>query len=125
MTASEEALRPRAKFWVESQGAIVMSDWRVRFLEAIDETGSITAASARLKIPYRRLWGKLREVEQNLGVQLVETHAGGAAGGGSRLTEAGRDLVRRYAVYRDGLDDALAQRFREAFEGWPGAQPRP
>lgn len=109
------SLEPRAKFWVERDGLIVMSDWRIRFLEAVGETGSISAAAERLEIPYRRLWAKLKEIEENLGVRLIEAQSGGAGGGGSSLTPAARDLVRRYRSFREGIEADIHERFVSAF----------
>lgn len=116
--------RPRLKLWVEQDGHIVMSDWRIRFLEAIDRTGSISAAAQDLQIPYRRLWAKLREQEANLGISLVVAQAGGTQGGGASLTPEARDLVQRYHTFRDGLEETIDARFAAAFGDWaPGPAP--
>lgn len=40
-------LVPRTKLWLEIDGRIALSDWRVRLLEAVGETGSLKAAAAR------------------------------------------------------------------------------
>lgn len=105
------------KFWVELDGDIVMSDWRIKFLEAIDRTGSISSAAVSLKIPYRRLWAKMKEIEENLGVKLVEGRSGGIRGGGSSITPAARQLIDQYHAFRDGLEDDAEQRFAAAFSG--------
>ena len=47
-------MQPKMKVWVEKDGQLVLSDWRVLFLEAIAETGSLSQAAAKLGIPYRR-----------------------------------------------------------------------
>lgn len=116
---------PRLKLWVEQDGHIVMSDWRIRFLEEIEATGSISGAAQALQIPYRRLWAKLREQEANLGFPLVVAQAGGVQGGGAILTPEARDLVRRYHAFRDGLDEDVAARFRAAFGDWPRGADQP
>ena len=35
-----------SNFWVERNGEVVLSEWRVALLEAVAETGSISAAAA-------------------------------------------------------------------------------
>jgi molybdate transport system regulatory protein len=109
-------MEPRAKLWVEKDGRIVLSDYRVRLLRHIDETGSLAEAAERMQLSYRRAWGKVREIEQNLGVKLVESAAGGAGGGGSRLTDEGRRLVDLYDGFRSSVEQDLAREFARAFE---------
>ena len=92
-----------------------MSDFRVQLLAAIAETGSLAAAAQRMDLSYRRAWGKVREMERNLGLSLVESVAGGAGGGGSRLTIEGAELVRRYQRFADEARRAIAALYDEAF----------
>ena len=80
---------------------------KVALLEAIGETGSISAAGRAMKMSYRRAWQLVEDLNRNLGNPVVETAAGGAGGGGARLTEAGRTLVQQYrAVERAASDTA-------------------
>src|SRR4030067_2002507 len=80
---------PRYNLWLEQDGKVVLSGWRVRPLQAVASTGSITAAAEAVDVPYRRAWEKLKEMEKRLGLSLLETEVGGAGGGGARLTGAG------------------------------------
>ena len=112
---ADRPLEPRAKLWLEIEGKIALSEWRVALLEGIEETGSLAKAAEHLAVPYRTALYKLREIERNLGVRLVATQSGGAEGGGSRLTPEGRELVRRWRAFSAGLDEWVAARFRAAF----------
>ena len=108
-------MQPRANFWIEEEGQVVLSSWRVRLLEAIAETGSISAAADKMSISYRRAWDKIHESEERLGVRLVDTQTGGVGGGGSQLTEAAQDYIKRFREFTSGLNDLISQRFRESF----------
>jgi molybdate transport system regulatory protein len=108
-------MEPRAKLWVEKDGRLVLSDYRVRLLQLIDDTGSLSEAASRMHLSYRRAWGKVREIEENLGVKLVESAAGGAGGGGSRLTSEGRRLVHLYDDYRQRVEADVTQEFAKIF----------
>jgi molybdate transport repressor ModE-like protein len=110
-------LVPQSNLWVERDGQVVLSRWRVRLLEAIEKTGSISAAARVMDVEYHRAWEKLAEMEKGLGVQLVERQAGGPAGGGARLTEAGRDYVERFNVFAEGIDAEVLRRFAQSFPG--------
>ena len=103
---------PRSKVWLERDGEVVLSEWRVELLAAIDETGSLVRAAEKLEVPYRTAWYKLREAEERLGLSLVETQSGGADGGGSRLTPVGRELVARFRRVAAGVAELVDRRFR-------------
>jgi molybdate transport system regulatory protein len=107
----------KANFWVEKDGQVVLSRWRVALLQAIDEAGSISAAAERLGIPYRRAWDRVHECEERLGVKLVDTKTGGTGGGGAQLTPEGAEYVRRFQRFSRGLDEVVRNRFQEVFEG--------
>lgn len=108
-------MEPRAKLWIEIEGKIALSEWRVALLEAVEETGSLAKAAERLGVPYRTASYKLREIEDHLGLRLLEGQSGGAAGGGSRLTPEGHEMVKRWRAFSVGLDDWVEAHFRAAF----------
>ncbi|MET0208974.1 MAG: ModE family transcriptional regulator [Burkholderiaceae bacterium] len=76
---------------------IAIGPGKIALLEALDQTGSITAAAKALGMSYRRAWLLIDETNKSLRTPAVATAAGGAQGGGSVLTESGRALV---ALYR-------------------------
>ena len=104
---------PRHKLWVEQDGRLVMSDYRVRLLELVAETGSLARAAESMGLSYRRAWGKVKELEANLGLQLVTSEAGGAGGGHTALTPAARSLVNAYERFRRRAAADIARAFRE------------
>ncbi len=100
-----------SNFWLERDGQVVLSEWRVALLEAVADTGSISAAAARQGVHFRVAWRKLQEMEARLGTKLTERTTGG-----TRLTPEGLDCVRRFRQFTAGLQELIAQRFAEAFE---------
>lgn len=107
----------RFNVWLDKEGDVALSIWRVQMLEAIARTGSITGAAEALDVPYRRVWERLNECEERLGVQLVARQTGGEGGGGAHLTEAGKDYVARFNRVIEGLSELIQQRFDDAFAG--------
>jgi molybdate transport system regulatory protein len=114
--AMPPTLIPRANLWIESNGRVVLSSWRVRLLEAIAATGSITRAAEQMGVQYRRAWEKLDEMEQGLGFALVDRYVGGPAGGGARLTQAGQEYVARFKQYATAIENLVAGQFTQAFD---------
>jgi molybdate transport system regulatory protein len=115
--AYHQRMEPHVKVWVELNGKIVLGDFRVELLALIEETGSLRDAAARLGLSYRRAWGKIREIEANLGVKLVESAIGGSGGGGSsRLTDEAKQLVQSYRRLDDAMQSHLANEFDRVFK---------
>ena len=108
-------MEPRCKLWIEANGRLALSDYRVRLLRLIEETGSLAQAAGVMGLSYRRAWGKVKEIEANLGVALVESESGGAGGGHTRLTAEGEHWVRRYERFRAAVAVAVAEAYVLAF----------
>lgn len=108
-------LTPHSNLWIERNERVVLSRWRVQLLEAVDATGSITAAAERLGVQYRLAWERLEEMEEGLGLRLVERHVGGPHGGGATLTSTGRDLIARFNAFAEAVDVALRTEFSRHF----------
>lgn len=110
-------LKARSKVWLERGGRAVFGDGKARMLEQIDRTGSLAAAAEALGMSYRGLWGRLREMEQRLGMKLIARKAGGSGGGGSRLTPRGREFLDRYRRFRRGINAIVDARLEKVFGG--------
>ena len=95
----------RFRLRVTAGDVIAVGPGKVDLLEAIDRTGSLTAAAAALGMSYRRAWLLLDETNRALREPAVVSAKGGASGGGSTLTATGRDVV---ALYR-GIEARAAQ----------------
>ncbi len=95
---------PRQKLWIETDGQLVMSDYRVRLLELVAETGSLAEAASALGLSYRRAWGKVKELEANLGRSLVQSEVGGAGGGRTALTPDAEALVAAYRRFQERVE---------------------
>jgi molybdate transport system regulatory protein len=76
---------------------IAVGPGKVALLEAIDSTGSISAAAKHLGMSYRRAWLLLDEMNTALKHPAVDSATGGQHGGGSVVTAAGHELI---ALYR-------------------------
>lgn len=69
---------------------------KVALLEEIARSGSISGAGRALKMSYRRAWELVEDLNRHLGTPVVTTAAGGARGGGAKLTPGGAALVTEY-----------------------------
>jgi molybdate transport system regulatory protein len=69
---------------------------KIRLLESVDATGSISAAGRSMNMSYRRAWLLIDELNHLFRQPVVATRLGGATGGGAELTAFGKQLVRHY-----------------------------
>ena len=69
---------------------------KIELLEAITETGSISAAAASMGMDYRRAWLLLKSMQDAFSVPLFVTQRGGSGRGGASLTPEGEELIRSY-----------------------------
>ncbi len=88
---------------------------KIKLLETIAETGSISAAGRSLDMTYRRAWELVDHMNKAFGRPLVSGQTGGAGGGGAELTELGREVVTRYRALL-AATEALAADHLVAFE---------
>lgn len=65
-------------------------------LEAIQRTGSISAAGRELKMSYRRAWLLVESMNRCFRDPLVTTATGGRSGGGAQITDRGLDVLTRF-----------------------------
>ncbi len=89
----------------------------------VEESGSLRKAAKSLGMAYSKAWRVLGQAEEHLRLELVCRHAGGPTGGGSALTDDGRQFVRRFRAFMDEADVDLDRLYRKHFGDAPFAQP--
>ena len=69
---------------------------KIRLLEAIGKTGSISRAGRALGMSYRRAWLLIDDMNRTFRAPVVATQPGGVKGGGAALTPFGLQLIENY-----------------------------
>jgi molybdate transport system regulatory protein len=69
---------------------------KIALLEAIRDTGSISAAARKLRMSYRRAWMLVDDLNRRVAKPVVQAAPGGKAGGGATLSPTGHKLVGLY-----------------------------
>ena len=82
---------------------------KVRLLEAVRATGSISAAAREMGMAYRHAWLLIDELNGCFAEPLVEVKVGGRAGGGAQLTRWGEELCRRFHRIEAATERAIAR----------------
>ena len=93
---------------------IAMGPGKADLLEAIEKTGSISAAGRALGMSYRRTWLLVDTMNRCWKDPLVETATGGSHGGGARLTALGKQVVQSYRMMQKLVTECVdSSAFRE------------
>ncbi len=86
---------------------IAFGPGKAALLQAIDKTGSISAAAREMGMSYRRAWLLVEEMNRCFTQALVEKSTGGAQGGGAHITAFARDVLAHYQEMEKKADDAV------------------
>ncbi|MBB2156151.1 LysR family transcriptional regulator [Gluconacetobacter diazotrophicus] len=98
---------------IDARDQPMLGHGKIRLLETIGETGSISAAARAMGMSYRRAWLLVEALNGAFAAPVVEARPGG--GGGAALSAAGAEVLR---LYRDieRLAQAAAAPALEALE---------
>lgn len=100
--------RLKLKLQLYCGDAIAMGPGKAALLEAIRETGSISAAARRLGMSYRRAWMLVDTMNRCFEQPLVETEAGGGHRAGARITVAGEAALAAFRQLEGRAASAVA-----------------
>ena len=88
--------RLKLKLQLYCGDAIAMGPGKADLLEAIQRTGSISAAGRDLGMSYRRAWMLVDTMNRCFSAPLVETHPGGGKNAGAKVTLEGEAALAAY-----------------------------
>lgn len=95
--------------WLDRNGRRFLGEKRIALLESIDSVGSITGAAKAVGLSYKGAWDAVDAVNNMAEEPVVSRSIGGQRGGGSRLTDYGRGLVRLYRQLESGHQRVLTR----------------
>lgn len=99
----------------DENGEKFFGEGPARLLRGIERTGSLRAASAEMNMAYTKALKLVKNAEVALGFSLITSIAGGKSGGGSVLTEKGKEWLARFETYRNACIQANRQLYAEHF----------
>ena len=108
----------RPRLWVAVGGHNALGPGKVRLLEAIAATKSLSAAAKKLRMSYRLAWEHLRILKERTGLTVVEPQRGGRHGGGTDLTAQGRALLEAYHAFHHEVEEHMASACYRHFARW-------
>jgi molybdate transport system regulatory protein len=117
-------MKPQVHIRIDFSGTCSIGPGKIGLLEGIERTGSLSAAARSLGMSYRRAWLLLHSTNEGFTEPVVELSVGGKDGGGTRLTDFGRQLVADYRRFDAAVDLLAAKTFGDVriSSGVPEAQ---
>lgn len=107
-------LEVRSRIWITSEdGNTYLGSGRVQLLKAIDEHGSISKAAKEMKMSYKKAWKMVNAMNAAGDEVLVNPTSGGAGGGGTTLSEAGKEAIVLFTKLSEQHSAFLEKEFNE------------
>lgn len=69
---------------------------KIRLLEAIAQTGSLSQAARDIAMSYRRAWLLIDSMNAEFDTPVISASVGGSGGGGAKITSFGREMMEAY-----------------------------
>ena len=82
---------------------------RIRLLEAIAGSGSISAAAKAVGLSYKGAWDAVQALNNLFERPLVAAHPGGRSGGAAAVTDAGQAVISAYRKLETELSGVVGQ----------------
>lgn len=86
----------KLRLWRDND--VAMGPGKADLLDAIRQTGSISAAARTMDMSYRRAWMLVDVMNRNFRKPLVHSAVGGSRGGGAQLTETGARILAQFRI---------------------------
>lgn len=90
------SLKVNFRIWINDDDKMFVGIGRVRLLEQIIIDGSISKAAKALKMSYKKAWKLVDQMNETAEQPVVVSNTGGAGGGGTYVTEFGREMIDQF-----------------------------
>jgi molybdate transport system regulatory protein len=84
------------RIWLIGENGTFLGMGRVKLMQEIEKTGSISKAAKKLGMSYRKAWESIDAINKEAEKPLVIKTSGGKGGGGAVLTEDGKKTIKNY-----------------------------
>lgn len=88
----------KSRIWIENNDKIFLGEGRIKLLKAIEQTGSLSKAAKSLNMSYQKAWNLIDAVNKVAASPIVIKNTGGKGGGGTIITEHGKELIADFEI---------------------------
>jgi molybdate transport system regulatory protein len=103
---------PVVRFRIDFADYSSLGPGKIRLLEAIRDSGSLSQAARHIGMSYRRAWLLVESLKRSFREAVTVASTGGRDGGGMLVTEFGDALIDSYRQLERDFESLAARRFR-------------
>ncbi len=108
-------MKSKIKIWIEdNEHNLIFGGGKTQILELIDETGSISEASKKAGMNYKKAWSHIKILQEFIDDELVIVNKGRNSGG-TTLTPKAKELVKKFKMLKKEVKEFSENRFNELF----------
>lgn len=87
----------RSRIWICTDEGTFLGEGRIELLRQIERFGSISKAAKEMKMSYKKAWELVNSMNSQSLEPIVTGKTGGKDGGGSVLSEKGKNVIEHYS----------------------------
>lgn len=99
----------KARFWLEKEGSTYLASGRIDLLKQLSVSGSISAAAEAMGISYHHAWTMIDKMNELAKEPLIIATPGGKGGGGTELTEKGKQVLAKFEDIQRAFQELIAE----------------
>ena len=108
MRAMARQQTPTIRLRIDLSPDSALGPGKIALLEHIATSGSLSQAARELGMSYRRAWLLLDDINGMFSDPATTASVGGSGGGGARLTDLGREIVKAYREIETAAEKAAS-----------------
>jgi molybdate transport system regulatory protein len=107
-------MKVRCKIWLDNDGK-AFGDGPHQLLRRVERTKSLHEASRQMNMSYSKAWNLVQQIEKRLGFVFLDKKVGGLSGGGSYVTNEGKEFLRRYERFESDARKMIEKTYKKHF----------
>ena len=107
-------MKVRCKIWLDNDGK-AFGDGPHQLLRRVEKTKSLHEASRQMNMSYSKAWNLVQQIEKRLGFVVLDKKVGGLSGGGSYVTNEGKEFLRRYERFESDARKIIEKTYKKHF----------
>jgi len=107
-----DSFKIKSRLWIETGGHVLIGEGRVKLLKAIEEQGSLSKAAKSIGMSYKKAWNLIDSMNKSSKEDIVISSIGGQQGGGTMVTEYGKNLIDKFETINQNCWNYLDQQLK-------------
>lgn len=103
------------KIWLSKDKNKIFGKGPKELLLRTEKMGSLRKAASSMNMSYSKAWNLISNLEKSLDVKILDKTIGGVDGGSSKLTEEGKELIAKYELLENRVEEAITSIYKEIF----------